>query len=289
MPTRLQIAAPDIINLFNSAPTKVFSGKEIAAILSEHRHEWRLAQATSVAAFIDFLLDRGLKKRILRSTEYSPITKYTWGEVSSFELGQTLRPNSYLSHGTAVFLHGLTDQFPSVIYSNREQSEKPRSRGELSQQGIDRAFRSKQRQSAYVYNEGRWRYTLLSGKQTQQLEVGRLRGPNEETLAVTKLERTLIDVVVRPTYAGGIFEVKAAFERAKDRVSTNVLLATLKKLDYVYPYHQAIGFYMDRAGFSAEALDLVARIGFEFDFYLAHGTDNVAYDDRWRLFHPQGF
>lgn len=289
MPTQLELAAPDIIKTFEAADLNVFSRKDLAGILLQNRDAWLLGQ-TTLEKFIQFLLQRGLKKRTLRSDRYSPITKFVWGDASSFELGLAIRLNSYLSHGTAVFLHGLTDQFPSVVYSNREQSEKPQtSRSRLRQEGIDRAFKNRQRQSGYIYKEGRWRYILLSGKQTNRLEVSTVAGPNGERLEATKIERTLIDIVVRPTYAGGIFEVLRAFESAKDRFSTNFLVETLKKLNYIYPYHQAIGFYMERAGYSAQSIDAVSGLGTDFNFYLAHGADNTEFDARWRLFHPQGF
>lgn len=61
---------------------------------------------------------------------------------------------------------------------------------------------------------------------------------------MTKLERTLIDIAVRPNYAGGVHHVLEAYAAAKSRVSVNVLLATLQKMEYVYPYHQVIGFYI---------------------------------------------
>ena len=42
-------------------------------------------------------------------------------------------------------------------------------------------------------------------------------------------------------------------------------LATLKRLDY-NPYHQAIGFYMERAGFDDSTCDKLRRLGLKFDF-----------------------
>ena len=49
-------------------------------------------------------------------------------------------------------------------------------------------------------------------------------------------------------------EVLEAHRAARDE-----LMATLKKLGHLYPYHQAIGFYLERAGFDGEALDLVRQ------------------------------
>jgi hypothetical protein len=94
---------------------------------------------------------------------------------------------------------------------------------------------------------------------------------------------------VRPNYAGGVFQVMEAYRAARDRVSVGVLLTTLRKLDYRYPYHQAIGYYMERAGYTAQALARVAELEMDLDFYLAHGLPNRAYSKRWRLHHPDLF
>ena len=66
------------------------------------------------------------------------------------------------------------------------------------------------------------------------------------------------------------------------------LLSILKKLDYVYPYHQAVGFYMQRAGFTKSQYKGLKNIGLNFDFYLAYSLKDKQYDPEWRLYFPKG-
>jgi predicted transcriptional regulator of viral defense system len=288
--SRLTIAKNDIFAFFEKAPRKVFTHAQIAEVLDEQRSFWRLAVRTSTLEFVSFLIDQKRLKRVeLRSEEYDKkVIRYTWGEASPYPLALSLRASSYLSHGTAVFLHGLTDLIPKTTYLNVEQSPKPPPRGELTQSAIDRAFSNKQRQSNLSYTYSDWSVTVISGKNTGRLGVEGVNGPSGEDLEVTNLERTLIDIVVRPAYAGGVFHVLQAYRSAKEQMSTNRLVSILKKLDYTYPYHQAIGFLMQRAGYERERYDMLHELGLRFQFHLAHGIVDPQYDNHWKLFHPAG-
>ncbi len=288
--SRILAAASAIYTFLDGMNKHVFTEGELGVILSQNRATWKIPDYFNKSRLISFLVEAGkLSTAEIVSEHYRSATRYIWGTASPFAIALSLRSSAYLSHGTAVFLHGLTDQIPKVLYINKEQSTKPRPTSVLTPEALARAFSGQQRRSVYTFKYENWTIVLLSGKNTGRLEVGPIAADTGEPIEVTRLERTLIDITVRPAYAGGIYQVLEAYKAAKDRLSVNTLMATLKKLDYVYPYHQAIGFYMERAGYEESRTDRLLKLGTSLDFYLAHGIKDRDYDSKWRLFYPKGF
>lgn len=288
-PKRLQAAKARIIEHLRSLGKQVFSRGELREILLRNGVEWRVPNRTTLNQFIEFLVaNTELEEVKLHSEAYSLPARYAWGKVSAYSMALSLRKSGYLSHATAVFLHALTDQLPKTVYVNFEQSPKPRG-GNLSQESINRAFANRQRQTNYVFRYQQSRIAVLSGKQTGRLGVVTSQGPAGENLDMTNLERTLIDIVVRPDYSGGVYQVQRIFQSAREKISVNAMVAILKGLDYVYPYHQAIGFYMQAAGYEESRLARLKSLPFQYDFYLAHDMREKEYDPAWRLFYPKGF
>ncbi|WKZ36087.1 MAG: hypothetical protein QY332_20980 [Anaerolineales bacterium] len=215
-------------------------------------------------------------------------TLYIWDSIDKYTLLSALRPNGYYSHLTAMHLHGLIDYEPESIFFNNEQSARLAG-GNLEQSRIDNAFKKKQRiTTAQTNHEGKV-YWLLSGKQSGNYGVVHIKMPSGADVAVTNLERTLIDIAVRPAYAGGVNSVLRAYKIAQPNVSITKLSKTLRSLNYVYPYHQSIGFYIDRAGtYGTKAIkEFLAFAPIQYDFYLDYEMQGPAYSQKWKLYYPR--
>lgn len=294
METRLQIAKADIFEVFEKAETRLYRKRDIERILSRERDGWRLSTRTNTGYFLDFLVRRGKLRAHELLSPAGPTTVYSWGSVSLIEIALFLNPRSYLSHYTAMRVHGMTEQLPKTLYVTYEPVPllKPTAQGELSQEAIRTAFSKPQRTSSSVADVGTSRLQLISGKPCGQVGVEDGEITDEETgekvpARITGVERTLIDITVRPLYAGGATEVLKAFENSREDASANRLMALLKKLGHAYPYHQAIGFYMERAGFKGAAIDLLRKIPRPFEFYLMHDMKETTFDSGWNLHVPK--
>ena len=290
--SRIQIAKPDILAYFEALPP-VIRHKQMMGFLAKERAGWRLAQRTTIRDFIVFLKKQGKLKEHKFAFPHQPETLYVWGEIPMMELLLHLKPRSYYSHYTAMRLHGLTEQVPKVLYLSYERSSDTQWGTSLTQSAIDEAFQRPARISNNTADFNDFQVLLINSANTGELGVlnheAQLSLESRVSVRVTNIERTLIDAAVRPAYSGGVFEVAKAFELAKNVVSVNAMGAMLSKLRFTYPYHQAIGFYLERAGYRASSLDLMRRFPMEFDFYLTHEMSATRYVPAWRLYVPEGF
>jgi hypothetical protein len=140
-PPRILVAGPAIASFFDESNKHVYTEGELGTILSDNRAIWKLPDYINTGRFIGFLVDTGkLAVAKVASEHYRSATRYIWGKASPFAVALSLRSSAYLSHGSAVFLHSLTDQIPRTIYINKEQSTKPRPTSPLTPESLARAF-----------------------------------------------------------------------------------------------------------------------------------------------------
>jgi len=273
---------------FDQQPQRVFSSSDLASFAASRRFDWVLSPKIGPEGFIDLLLVRTKMVRIkLKSHDYPQIVRYLWGpNISPVLVALSIKPSSYCSHGSALWVHGLGGH-EKQIYVNSEQSQKPVNRNQLTQEAINRAFLRPQRKSRLVYEYENATIVVLNGKHSGRLEVERAKTPSGEEVEATSLERTLVDITVRPGYAGGVASVVKSFRIARGKASVERLLHILATLEYAYPYHQSIGFYMKQSNYSETELNLVRRLGTRYDFYLDYGMKDIAFDNEFKVFYPK--
>jgi len=283
--SKFVIAESNIKSFFKQSSRKVFTKEQLAEIFEERKAGWSLSLSTYTDKFIEQLLKRDILRKIELSFEGYFIDKerFIVDDASVFQIATSLVSKSYLSHYSAVWMNGLTTQIPKTIYITFEQTKKATVDRTLKQESIDSAFAKPQRRTSSKASYGDYTFVTLNGMFTNRMGVHLV-----ENVAVTNIERTLIDITVRPGYAGGVFSVLETYQNALNKISINKLIATLDNMDFIYPYHQAVGFYLERAGYKGNKLEELRKRNKEFDFYLAYEIAEKEYSEDWRLYFPKG-
>ena len=287
--SKLENSKEKIEAAIDNASIRVFRPNHLLSFLKNNEMlEFDFGIVSTVSDdVISFLLDKSHLKKVKFLTP-RPETLYLWRTPNEYELMPILRPKGYYTHLSAMYFHSLLDDQPQNLYFNHEQQSRPRA-GNLEQGRIDNAFKKKQRITKSRTKYDGKEFWLLNGKQTGDYGVITLRIFDNIDIRVTDVERTLIDITVRPAYAGGVKSVLEAYRIAQPKVSVSILLSTLRSLNYVYPYHQSIGFYIEAAGnYTIEALnELLDFSPLDYDFYLDYEMKSPAYSRQWKIYYPK--
>ena len=287
--SKFQGAKAQIKATVGKLETDVFKQIEISNLLAERRDEWGLPRNTTGPAFAKKLVEAQILQKFRFPFPVRTEVRYAKPHVSMLTVLQSLKPNSYYTHATAMKAHGLSDQPTSDIFINFEQPNHVRS--SLPEQSrIDAAFKNNPRKTNNIILGEASAIIMLNGMHTgllgvdEQLVEGFEKTPLN--LRITDLERTLIDITVRPYYGQEVDGVLAAYRRARADVDTTKLQTYLAQLNFVYPFHQAIGWYMETAGYSEEQVQGIRSLPILRRFYLTNKMSESTFNETWQIYVP---
>jgi predicted transcriptional regulator of viral defense system len=283
--SRLPKASETVREFFSKSTQKVFTLEELDFILQEYITKWALP-VSNVEDFEKQLV----QSNILRANEFhfeeriKSQIRFWSPKADIYDVAVSLIPRAHLSHITALFLLGIVRKPPKSIYITSEQSKKESSThtSELEQDKIDYAFSKPQRQTNTKCRYSGKEIIALNGMFTNKAGIINISGK-----PVTSLERTLIDITVRPSYGGGVSEVFKAFIRAKNDIDVDVLINLLDSINYTYPYYQSIGFYLEKAGYDTLLISKLRKRKKFVNFYLDYAIEHPDYSEEWRIFYPK--
>src|ERR1700742_2979629 len=112
-PSRMHAAQGQIASFFEGYSRKAFTEQELFKIFLQRRDEWRIAVNTTNEQFLHFML-QNTPLRVVSiqpadwNSNFRMMHRYVWGNASPYAVAATIERGAYLSHATAVLLHGLT-------------------------------------------------------------------------------------------------------------------------------------------------------------------------------------
>lgn len=168
----------------------------------------------------------------------------------------------YISHLSAAFLHGLTDQIPATVFISTPTKYHKK---------IEKQYNFK-----FVYIP------------SKMLDFGckeiNYRGVK---LIISDIERTIVDAVNKPKYTGGLPIVYEVIQRAKDEVNLRNLLIYALKIKKK-TLLQRLGYLTELAGYrwNSQEIASIRKIIMKTKAYLDPSTrrQRVAeYSAKWNL------
>jgi predicted transcriptional regulator of viral defense system len=282
--TSLDTAKLNIISFLSNNCKRTCKRKELYNIFLKMREKWNLASSVSSNTFIKYLTNEKILTEVALNFPNRKETIFIRDQINIYKVISAINNKGYFSHLTALHLNDLQLESPKVIYWNVEQFKKNPNSIITNQESITNSFKNKSRITNNICEHDDYKIYGINGMHTGNLGVIEIMGDR-----VTNIERTLIDIVVRPQYSGGVNNVLKAYKEAKGKVNLEDLMKYLDGIKFTYPYHQSIGFYFERAGYPFEFIKPFSEMEMNYDFYIDHQIQNSKYSEKWRLFYPSEF
>jgi len=282
-------ASEKISKYFESIDIQSFTTKDLSDIFWQNKSNWKIASYRTSKHFSNFLRESKILKRdrLKHKSTGSIKTIFSKPTASWNDIALSIKKDGYLSNYTAMSIHQLTLQIPKTIYLSFKKNYSQKNVSSITQTSIDKAFSKPQRKTSNIYKSEIDNYRIfLIQKEYTSLNIGI---NSNEQVTYTDLERTLIDIAIRPAYSGGVFEVLEAYIKAKDLADTNKIYKYLNQLNYSYPYQQLIGFYLEKAGYEENRFNMFYNNVSKLNFYLTYNISNKVFNDKWKIYFPKGF
>ncbi len=196
----------------------------------------------------------------IRNNMYTCISGETGSPIANrFQIASSITPTSYVSHHTAMEYYGITDQVFYDVYVSSETS-----------------FRD--------FEFDGYTYRYIASKSLEGVEKPAFSGG----IAVTSLERTIVDSIKDMDKISGIEEVIQNLESAK-RMQEKRLLRYLELLQNQFLYQKTgylLSEHKDSMGLSDEFFDKCKEQIGKSKRYLTRDQQGGRYNDAWKLVVP---
>jgi hypothetical protein len=273
--------------LFAGKPQKVFNQKELQKLFEEQKSHLRI-RSYNLTKFISLLTELAILKKVefkfFNSETSLHKTRYLFGKPDKYDLTKGLGKNPYLSFESALHYHALLNKEPKINNVTIEQSPKKTVVKVLAQDRIDLAFSQEAKTANTMASYGKNKWLIHNGMFTGN--IGLCDYKPSPSIKITDIERTILDATVRSTLVGGPERVLEFYKKAKGKVSTQNLLSHLKNINYTYPYHQSIGFYLEASGYDVKEYEGFKEIPMPYKFYLDYGMESTNYNKDWKVYYP---
>lgn len=200
-----------------------------------------------------------------------------------YDIASTRSRKSFFSYYTALSIHNLILNQPKQIYLTLERPSLAISLSNLEQSKIDEAFNKPAKITSNKRTYKNYSIALINGQHQNNIGIIPFRN-----YRVSDIERTLIDICVRPFYSGGVSQVLSIFDEVKNIVDTEKLFEYYTNMNFIYPYHQIIGFYLDKSGYSREKYEKFLSLKTDIKFYITYNILHKNFSEKWNLYYPMG-
>ena len=260
--------------------TNSYSFSDIAALLSKVKEDGLVSRSMTASKFYDRLVDIGLLSfSVFIDGAY--LTRYSFHkDIPDETLLLSLKKRAFLSMSSSLNYQGLSSYRDDFVFISQEQSPKEDyNHSKLTQEAIDNAFSKDYRRTKKVGKYNNKHIVFLEPKNTKEFGVIEING-----IKVSSVSRALVEMVVNVQYFRNTKELISVFKKIKSNIDIDEVFDIVEKFDFIYPYHQSIGYILEKIGFKREKLYKFKECVSKLNFYTDKKQDNYKYIAYWKMY-----
>ncbi len=257
------------------------SQEQLKEILEQLKDESLVSSSLSFNSFLLKLIDEGLTQKSLTIRGHIK-TRYTfYQDFNIYDFCDSLEKNSFFSMSTALNLQGLSDFRRDFIFVSKERTTRiEQGNVTLTQEDIDNAFSKKPRRTNVYDKINNHIVVLLEANNTDTFEIIEY---NE--YKVSSINRAFVEMISNVQYLQSSEAIIEVFAKIKDKLDIDRIYTIIEKFDFIYPYFQLAGFYLERIGFSKTELEKFYTQKSELNFYTKKNKNQYGFDGYWKIYY----
>lgn len=256
-----------------------FSINDITSILDELKEENLVSNSLTQNDFYLKLLDDGLVAHTITIRDIEKI-RYTLNkEFNIYDFVYSLEKNGFFSMFTSLNIQGLTNFRDNFIFISKERMKRVNFNSkDITQEAIDKAFTNKPRRTKAhdtIYN---YNIVILESNNTQEIGIIKYKG-----YKISSINRAFVEIISNIQYSKTPDDVIYEFKNLKDKLDINEIFNIIEKFDFVYPYYQLAGYYLEKIGFLKEELSKFFNKKTDLIFYTIKNKEKYTLDEYWAI------
>lgn len=273
-----------ILSLLKNKP--YMTKEDLHSVFDASKSLRLIASSLSFSAFHNKLIKNGLLQDSVKIKDRVYV-RYTMSQdinIQIYKFAATIEAKRrFFSMSTSLNVQGLSDFRQEIVFLTKERFNKNYyDNVELTQEKIDNAFSKPYRRTQAIGKFHGYNIALIEANRTGRNEFEVIEY-NE--FKVSSINRAFVEIISSVGYMKSATDIIKTFIPLKDKLDLDRVFKVIKKFDFVYPYYQLAGYYLERIGFSKTELKKFHKELSEFDFYTQKAQEHYEYDAYWKIYH----
>lgn len=265
--------------LYTLKKKRFFSINDITSILDELKEKNLVSNSLTQNDFYLKLLNDGLVAHTITIRDIEKI-RYTLNkEFNIYDFVYSLEKNGFFSMFTSLNIQGLTNFRDNFIFISKERRKRVNFNSkDITQEAIDKAFTNKPRRTKAhdtIYN---YNVVILESNNTQEIGIIKYKD-----YKISSINRAFVEIISNIQYSKTPDDVIYEFKNLKDKLDINEIFNIIEKFDFVYPYYQLAGYYLEKIGYLKEELSKFFNKKTDLIFYTIKNKEKYTLDEYWGI------